>query len=243
KIYLFLFFIFFMNFGINSQEVQINKDILEINKKLLESKIWLSKNEWWELEFKENNFYAKQTFGDGGEYCNGIFNISKNRVQFLPNDCNDRSNNYPIQKMQCTLVDDLLHFKYSQKLFCNNNEIFWNYNSIIPEGSIRSISGNEAYILRDRYFRTTSNLKIRKFPSVNSKSLQCTSDEINGDYLQRNYLNKNTRIVAYARTINTDKINELEEYWYYISTTTGWNSYCEDEYGWVFGGYLKLSEK
>ncbi|EMY69339.1 hypothetical protein LEP1GSC199_0001 [Leptospira vanthielii serovar Holland str. Waz Holland = ATCC 700522] len=140
-----------INFKIESDDMKIQNEILNINTEILESTLWLSEDEWWELEFKKNKFFSKQTFGDGGEFCNGTFILNQKLLSFLPDDCDDQSNRFPIRKMQCKLISDKTDFRYSQKLLCDNRTIFWKYNSILPEGTTRIVNKNEAYILRDRF--------------------------------------------------------------------------------------------
>ncbi|QUH28910.1 hypothetical protein [Vallitalea guaymasensis] len=111
------------------------------------------------------------------------------------------------------------------------------YSFIDKENEIYLIDGYEV-ITKSESVIATSNVKFRKKPDINAKSIKHSLyDEEHGTV---DFFIKDTCLNVIGHTKDKFQVNGKENYWYYISER---GPYDETYEGWAFGEYLEPIQK
>ncbi len=238
-----------------AEEISINSIEQIINRKYSYSYIIGG----GELQFFKNNTY-KISYGSEGWYWNdeGTYQTKNGKVYLYPTKCTpdqkDDQGHYKFTMGDaiCSLfashnsLDYMLGIKcvstYNKKHLWGDNlgddkMIFDDNTAKVPEGSKRKIKDIPVITMDMKKGATISNVKIRERPSVNSKSLQYQKGLYADDAKTFPYVPSDTDVIIIARTVNREKVENWNNYWYYVNVGT----YVGVENGvWLFGEFVKI---
>lgn len=206
------------------------------------------------LSFSNNGKY-QFTYGSEGIYWHneGTYKIEEDKVLLNALVCKEREDDKDSIKCKntfgngyCKVEDPKWNYFFRKVLACyskGNSDPFGlildptnRFEFPIPELRIQTgekivLYGTPAISMRDELALTTSDVKIREKPNINSKSYPYFEDL----YLASlPYVPKNTEIILQARTIEKEKIKNWENYWYYITVKK--NNFS----GWMFGEFIQV---
>jgi hypothetical protein len=208
----------------------------------------------YEIELNKDYTYESQYGSEGLYWYNkGKYNIKNNTVYLEPNVCKehkDDKDSIPcdrtLGKAECTIINDGKSLYYIKFLKCissvNKNVLGFNSSDVsfpMPEFKVKS--GEErvykdvkVIVLTDSNGTTTSNVKIRKSPNINSESIKYT-DKIYFDPTSKTYdfVPKDTQVNIIARTKDKVRVDKWNNYWYLI------NVGITDEV-WMYGEFIKI---
>ena len=114
-------------------------------------------------------------------------------------------------------------------------KVFWREKSIVPINSSRIIGGTKALKVDYTEHKIIKNARMRKEPNISSEYY---SVKINSNII--GYIEKGRTVFTLARTANKERIEDMNDYWYYCHTT--WDGYSGEDgpfYCWIYGGLLK----
>jgi hypothetical protein len=208
----------------------------------------------YEIEFNKDYTYESQYGSEGLYWYNkGTYTIKNNTAYLEPNVCKEHKDdkdampcNKTLGRAECTIINDSKSLYYTTFIKCislnNKNVLGFNSPDVlfpIPEYKVKSgeervYKGVNVIVLTDSTGVTTSNVKIRKSPTINSESIKYT-DKLYLDPSSKTYdsVPKDTQIKIIARTKNKDKVDKWTNYWYLI------NVGITDEV-WMYGEFIKI---
>jgi hypothetical protein len=125
--------------------------------------------------------------------------------------------------------------QYDTVIKLNNGVTLLNRNHIVPAGLDRTVDGVKVKTMGCKPAVVTENAKIRIKPSIDSDTIKYAA-EFDGQVFQ--YCPADTKITVLARTENKEKINNWNNYWFYVELT-GASEY-EVRYGWIFAEFIKI---
>jgi hypothetical protein len=207
-----------------------------------------------EISLNNDSTYKANYESEGLYWHNeGNYSIKGDKILLSPNDCSPNENSKDIVPCKLTLgraefriIDDHNSLYYSKFAECtsldNNDVLGLNSSKIlfplmqykVKSGEERVFNGVNVIVLTGATGITTSNVKIRKSPSINSEALKYT-DKIYLDPASKTYdfVPANTKIYIIARTKNKYSVDKWNNYWYLISV--GMN-----EEVWMYGEFIKI---
>ncbi len=193
------------------------------------------------MVFKEDGSYTEEFVGEGcgiinsGKYTlvNGILTLNAKRNPSCPVE-------KFVEKKLCKLIPESPDPFYSESLRCGQSTYYGNPK---PVGTIIKIKDTESMIIEPRKVVATTNIMIREKPSIKSKSYNCSQGPDDG-YREIPYFPKGQELLLYARSMEKERINNIEDYWYFAQQDLDWYASCSvsDKYTsrvWIFGGYIK----
>jgi hypothetical protein len=204
-----------------------------------------------ELIFLSDGTYAYEYGSEGMNWFNrGTFSIKSNTVYLKPDFCSSHKEGAAgncaetMGEAFCSIQtrpNDLYYYKYFICTSKNNkNAVSVNVaampfaveNSKNKAGASRIFKGIPVVTMGLVKGVTTTNVKIREKPSINSKSLDYNKDMYSPDTVQQS-VPAATEVIVIARTRDRDKVQNWNNYWYLVSM--GFTSEV-----WMYGEFVKL---
>jgi hypothetical protein len=179
-------------------------------------------------------------------YIEGNYEISGNNVLLHPAKCfryengPEKNCNETIGEATCYLEKKNDSIFYSTYLKCkskNNKDMFDTFeypveDSRIKAGETKKVDTIEVVTTGRKSAVTTANVKIRVKPSVSAKEIEF---RLYPDF-RSPFVPEKQFITVYARTLKKEKVQNWENYWYYIEAGTSGKA-------WMFGEFIKFNDK
>ncbi|WP_108930312.1 hypothetical protein [Leptospira johnsonii] len=211
----------------------------------------LTKNQWsnygmlfsygYLMTFKADGTYTEEFIGEGCGGGSGKYTLVGNTLHLIAaeNSLCPEDNSF-VENVICKLIPESADPFYSESLKCGLASYYG--SSLKPVGTNILIKDVESVIIEPRKVLAKTNIMIREKPSIKSKSYNCPQSDENANF-QVPYFPKGRELVLYARTAKKEKINNIEDYWYFAQQDLDWYTSCavSNRYTsmvWVFGGYL-----
>lgn len=206
-----------------------------------------------ELTLKPDETYTAKYESEGLYWFNsGTYEQRKDIIQLFVGDCREYGETG--DKMDCAktlgnalieLIFDNTSLYYTQfiKVISDNNKELLPFGSEknsftmgvpgmeVPAGESRKIDGKDVITMASKVGVTTSEVKIRKTPDVKGEAIVYVA----GYYDEQSYkaVPINTEVVVVARTPQKVKVQNWENYWYYVNVGT--------HYGvWMYGEFVRF---
>jgi len=96
----------------------------------------------------------------------------------------------------------------------------------------RVLQGVEVVTMGAVYGRTTQNVRIRTAPRIAASLIP---------FAEWDYCPKGRLVRVLARTLQTERVQQWANYWYYVEITAGEGFL--PRYGWMFGEFVDYSEE
>ena len=144
------------------------------------------------------------------------------------------SNKGDLIKTKCklTTLKDSVMFQYC--IQCENKKLLSRSDLLLKEGEQRIVDNIKVLTLGYKNAVAIDNVKIREKPSIESRSYKYQ----NGLYDKpKEFVPKGSSFSVLARTIDKYKINNWENYWYYVDIGGRYN---EKGWVWMFGEFINL---
>jgi hypothetical protein len=201
----------------------------------------------------ENNKYSIN-YGSEGKYWydEGVFTITDNKIQLKPTGCYGHEKGPAIDckesmgEGECKVEESNSSLYYSKFLICgskiNKNLLGFEKNEKISltiekyalkDGTERVINGVKVVIIKNKIGITSTNVKIRKMPSVKSESVEYVTDLYFNNPQTYSYVPEKSTVTIIARTKDKFNIEKWENYWYLINV-----GICSEV--WMYGEFLKI---
>ncbi len=248
---IFFFLLIFVSICLSASEIiKISSNDYLINREFKYNCVICSS----ELKFFKNNRYRIE-FGIEGDnywYNEGLYEIKDGKALLHPDKCleNENGNKKDCSKTMgeaaCYLEKNDKSLEYSTYLVCKSD----NYKKVIVEntdrieypvldsqlaaGEKRIINNIPVIIMGKLKGIITANVKIRTAPSINAQAITYQK-ELYGDP-GTPFVPEKTGVIIIARTLKKEKVQNWENYWYYIQAGTS-------DGAWMFGEFVKISEK
>lgn len=136
-----------------------------------------------------------------------------------------------LTEIKLTRKHNKKHFYYEELLYIEDtDDYFGNISTYTGDEGEFDLNGNKVTKFFGD-FVTNDNVKFRTGPYTNSSTLPVPYNL----YGTKDFFLKGTKIYVMARTTKTYKIDEYNNYWYYIF-------YLSEEYqarGWVYGEFIE----
>ena len=101
------------------------------------------------------------------------------------------------------------------------------------------IGNTASVILNSKNYITLDSIFFRVEPSKTSKSIKCKLESPEQQPIESETLVKDTFLHIIARTKEKVKVDNKENFWYYVKPELGWYSPgCEQKFGWVFAEFV-----
>jgi hypothetical protein len=205
-----------------------------------------------ELRMDANNTYIARYESEGLYWYNsGKFKMEKGVIKLSPEICRqfadsddgiDCSNTLGEAKID--LIEDPYSLYYTEYIFVEsrvNKQLLMEGKendsfrmpvpgTEVPEGETRMISKWQVITLGMKKGVTTSAVKIRKTPETNGEELMYYPEIFASE---QKAVPKNTSVTAIARTMEKEKVNKWENYWYYVQVGA-------HDGVWMFGEFVKF---
>ncbi|MEI1310396.1 hypothetical protein, partial [Leptospira venezuelensis] len=165
------------------------------------------------MTFKMDDSYIEEFIGEGCGGNSGKYTLVGNTVHLVAseNSLCPGDDNF-VENIVCKLIPESSDPFYSESLKCGLASYYG--SSLKPIGTNIIIKDVESVIIEPRKVLAKTNIMIREKPSIKSKSYSCPQN--NGtDYFQVPYFPEGRELVLYARTVKKEKINGIEDYWYF----------------------------
>lgn len=182
-------------------------------------------------------YYDIEYGSSGSNIVNLVFSLQKSDKSFYFNNFIKLENPFVLEN------------KHS-KLFLDEIDILWDYNSRIKPGIIRNIKGVNTVVLTHSIAAVTEGLRIREAPSTDARIYTIYLDEYEEGLL---YLPAGARKVKIlGRTQNMVSIGDWTNYWYYIeiqfhmvdgAEMEGESNYTGKRDFWAFGEFLEIEHE
>jgi hypothetical protein len=204
-----------------------------------------------ELVFSPDGTYTYEYGSEGMNWYNrGVYSIKGDSVVLKPDFCSAHKEGTAgdcgetMGEASCsfqTKSDDLYYYKY---LTCtskkNKNAVTTNVASMpfpveqsrVKPGTSKIFKGVPVVTMGLARGITTTNVKIREKPSVNSKALEYVKAPYETDAVMQS-VPANTEVVVIARTRDKDRVQSWNNYWYLVSS--GFTTEV-----WMYGEFLKI---
>ncbi|NCQ71899.1 MAG: hypothetical protein GPI97_23325 [Microcystis aeruginosa W13-16] len=196
----------------------------------------------WHIKFnKKQKRYTEYFIGEGCGGYDGSYSIS-NDIIILKKD-NDSNDCFPMKmskNRKCKISIDYDSAISPITLICDDNLQYFNSDIKTEKNILKEINGEQILTLGLIQGKTTDRVKIREKPDVNSKFFKCFEmSEMNvKDY---NSLGKNKFLVFIGRSVEKTKVENWNNYWYYVYVATDWYEGCESRYGWIYGEFISFN--
>ena len=138
------------------------------------------------------------------------------------------------------LVSDPNSLRFSRFIVFAGGEKLWDTTSAVPAGNRVTIEGVPGVTMGMKKAAVTTNAKFRVKPDMKAKELTFGKFKEGGEGLEEEtlpYLPAGTKIVVLARTVKTQKVQQWNNYWYYIDAEGPFDAWKQ---GWVFAELVKL---
>lgn len=237
KIILLIIILLYVGINLVPQDLKFTKDLLILSK-------WVPKDGgigYW-LEFDKYNNYTISFEGEGGgQEIHGEYLIENNVLILNVKDITENRippNDLKIKRTEWKIYEDNENLFYTIKITSNNNYTFWRQESKINPNEIRHVDNNKIIIVKMQTTEILYNTKVRKGPGKNydSYNFKTIEDKMIYPYLPKDW---NADIIVIGRTENIEKIDNMEDYWYYCEINIGLY-YEGPSNGWIYGGLLNI---
>ncbi|MCU0849326.1 MAG: hypothetical protein MUD12_15700 [Spirochaetes bacterium] len=206
------------------------------------------------IEFKKDNTYESNHAAPGLNWHDkGKYNIKNNKVYLEAGVCKEfkeNRDNMPCDETfgsgECTVINDNESLFFTKFLKCisynKNVSGFKSLEIIFPMPEFKVKPGEErvhgeikVIVLIGSTGVTTSNVKIRQSPGINSESIKYIDgiNFINQTAKTYDFVPKGKKITIIARTKEKDKVEKWNNYWYLISVG-------ENNGVWIYGEFIKI---
>jgi len=204
-----------------------------------------------EIIFQNDGTYSIEYGSEGMNwYDKGAYSIKKDNVHLKPEVCSSHKGGDVIDcsgsmgEAVCSVQSDATSIYYYKYFVCtsqkNKNAISTNVasmtcpveNSKIKAGTSKVYKGISVVTMGQVKGSTTTSVKIREKPSINSKSLEYTKELFAPDSVQQS-VPANTEVVMIARTRDRNKVQNWNNYWYLV------NVGVMNEV-WIYGEFVKV---
>ncbi|MBP7737551.1 MAG: hypothetical protein KA369_16340 [Spirochaetes bacterium] len=204
-----------------------------------------------ELKFLKNNSFSMHYMIDGGFlwYNEGTYEIAGNDIVLRPVKCRQEQSGPVLDckkatgDIVCNVVrnDDsvfyslYLHcrpknYSYPQAADFKNQKFEYPVkDSAVRAGEKKRVDGIAVIAIGAKQAVTTSNVKLRAKPSVSAKEIEF---RLYPDYRSLSVPAK-TEITVYARTEKKEKVQNWENYWFYVKAGMA-------DPAWMFGEFVKI---
>jgi hypothetical protein len=135
--------------------------------------------------------------------------------------------------------EDPLSLRYTRYLQFGGGVKLWDLNSRGPAGRSISIGGVKAVTMAMRKGEITKNAKFRTGPSPTAKEMSFERFKESGemDTEKIAFLPAKTPIVILARTERKVRVQQWENYWFYVEAEEPIDQWKQ---GWVFAEFIKV---
>ena len=198
--------------------------------------------------FSENGKYKIVGIGEGGDLSIGSFYVEKNVLNLIPSGPVPELLQSKLIKLVLKSTETSLRYKYYFYDVGNKRILFWNLNSVVPNGTIRIFNGQKVVIERGKAIINNDRVFIRDSPSQGGgKYLFLLSDNRSSDQGYTFFLPLNHEVNLVCRTAEKNKIGKWEDYWYYVdSVLPGYSRMklenTQNEHDnwsvWIYGAFL-----
>jgi hypothetical protein len=226
--------------------VNIQKEseiIFNINN--VENYEWHMKGDYfydWHIKFNKKEKSFKEYFiGEGCGGYSGSYSIS-NELLILKKDTNDKNDCIPkgLPKIRkCNIKIDYESSISPITLDCGREYKYWNSDYLVKPNLIRKINDEKILTLGLSLGKTTERVRVRENPTISSKFYKCWEMKENEPEIF-NSLNTNKNLILIGRTLEKSKINQWNNYWYYVYIGVDWYEGCDSRYGWIFGEFVDI---
>jgi hypothetical protein len=192
------------------------------------------------LEFQKDGKFLESFNGEGCPGFEGKFQIKETSLELMPNEKTECDSSAEERKKNsnCKLVKDDKSFYARVKLVCGT-ENFFSANYLRKEGEELQIGNTESILVNSKDYKTTDSIFFRIEPSKTSKSMKCKLESFGPEPIVSDTLPRDTLLYVVARTKEKVKVDNKENFWYYVKPELGWYSPgCEQKLGWVFGEFI-----
>jgi hypothetical protein len=205
-----------------------------------------------EIIFQKDGTYSIEYGSEGiNWYDKGTYSIKKDKVYLKPKVCSSHKGGDVIDcsgsmgEAVCSVQSDANNMYYYKFFVCtsqkNKNAISTNVanmncpveNSKIMAGMSKFYKGIPVVTMGQAKGSTTTSVKIREKPSINSKSLEYIKELFAPDSVQQS-VPANTEVIMIARTRDRDKVQNWNNYWYLV------NVGVMNEV-WMYGEFVKVN--
>ncbi|TGN10335.1 hypothetical protein EHR08_19430 [Leptospira bandrabouensis] len=187
--------------------------------------------------------------GDGCDGFNGNFleNNRENIILFynLKEACSENT----LKDIKCKIIPISNSFYFTQKIRCDNNKEYFNHQKPISSGLLKVYKDIKIETLALKSAIAKTNINLRKLPSISSTKFNCHFEHLPinsklepGDFT---FIPKDYSMTVIGKTIEKDKIEGKENYWFLVIPATNAHNGCllkqsDQLEGWVFGEYLEF---
>jgi hypothetical protein len=212
------------------------------DKNFIESSTWETNFTWERIEiiFKDNK-YSVICNGECGEnIINGTYLISGNKLTLIPSIAKTYLGELYKIKTEWIIEQDNndLMYIYRLTLLTKIKEpglyIFWKKEPNVPIGSKRLVGKNLVIKLKFEEKKIQINAKMRKEPNTQSEFYKTKIYN-----KEQNYISKGKTINILGRTEKKEKIENMNDYWYYCHIV--WNPFIGEEGPvncWIYGSLI-----
>ena len=204
-----------------------------------------------ELNFNPDGTYTYEYGSEGMNWYNrGSYTVTSDAVLLKPDFCSTHREGAAgdcgetMGEASCSIQAKPNDLYYSNYFICsskkNKNAVSVNVASMpfpvehskVKSGTARIYKGIPVVTTGPAKGITTTNVRIREKPSINSKSLDYVKNPYETDAVFES-VPVNTEVMVIARTRDKDRVQSWNNYWYLVST--GFNTEV-----WMFGEFVKI---
>jgi hypothetical protein len=240
----FLIIIFIMLYNI-TPNVVISKSSKFL--KILKNTKWefyrglcLNSSKEAEILFKENGkVKTNKSYGENLTIIDGYYELKNNKILLFyiegsqhTDQSQSKTSKDEMKKTVCTYKEDSNGLLYNSFIKCSNSYYFYNKNDKTKINQKRIVDNVSVITLGYKTAITTSNVRIRRKPSVNAQVIEYNSEE----YGKKPYVPKGVKITVIARTTKKMKIGKWNNYWYYVNVF----DYFSDNWVWMYGEFINF---
>ncbi|MDX1960680.1 MAG: hypothetical protein SFU98_19060 [Leptospiraceae bacterium] len=192
----------------------------------------------WYILFRDNENYEERFSGEGCGGYKGKYSLENDYIKLKPNEKEDCINEERLKENLCKIQASPKSLYSDRKIVCGKSELY-SVKDQKKDGTVLSIDSRKVIAVQPNVFFTKDIIYFREGPGVNFKSISCGVERVAYD-IRMQTLPENTFLFVIARTPEKYKVNNKEDYWYYVKPNTGWHSSgCYQKLGWVFGAFIK----
>lgn len=214
------------------------------------SGLWTSETGWkaesglgWSLAVSG----TQMSYVFSGEGCpvsmNGTYRIEEKTMHYTltgENSSNCPSIDMKKLKGKCTFQVLKDHPDFEKKLKCTGTINADLYKDHPKEGTLRKIDGIDVAMMGHHKGIIKEEAFIRSAPNTGAKPSLCRLGADIGKEKPRQTLPPKHTVTVMRRTKTKVKVQNWENYWYYVNAEDDWYSSCK---GWVFAEFIKLQKK
>jgi hypothetical protein len=175
----------------------------------------------YQITFDETQ-YNMTLLGPGGPTCSAPYQVEDTKIRL------EGSTEF-CKKQVCKFVSNLTSVEGTQGLQCGKT-IYYAEGDRPEKGAAVKVNGISAIAMGYVPGSTTTKVVIRSAPSKSSKPIACTGkvpDTLN--------------LMVLARTAAKMKVDNWNNYWYYVFIHGDENSFdCGNKPQWIFGEFVKV---